>query len=141
VELVQPVLVTDLDRVLALRPRQVDYELPAVDCFEAGADPLHAELGVRNVARKGEVRRTGRLVQNTALIRSPEAVSPVQAGGQRTAGHDPAIPRHGGVIKQVVADNIVELLRRMVRRDALEKSVAEVIRVLLRIECGVAGGY
>ena len=44
-------------------------------------------------------------------------------------GHHPAVPGSRGVPQQVVADNVVELLRGMVGGDPLLEAVAEVVGV------------
>src|SRR5260370_5704165 len=80
IELVQPVFISNLDGVLALGPRQVVDKLPAIDRFEAESDPLHAELSVRDIACERDIRGTRGLIHDAALIRTPEAILPVQPG-------------------------------------------------------------
>src|SRR5205085_2329982 len=74
IELVMPELVANLDRVLAFYPRQIVHELPSVDRLETEADPLHADLCIRNVAREGHVGRAGCFIQQSALVSPPQLV-------------------------------------------------------------------
>src|SRR5438045_4299544 len=120
--------------MLALDPGEVIYELPAIDRFEPESDPLHADLGVRNVACERHVRRTGGLVEQSALVGTPQLVEPVHAGRDRRPSHEPPIPGYGRMVEQVVLDDVIELLIGVVRGDTLIKAVADVVGILLRRE-------
>src|SRR5207253_6510333 len=45
---------------------------------------------------------------------------------------EPAIPGYSRVVEQVVLDDVVELLVRVVRGDALIEAIADIVGVLLR---------
>src|SRR5690348_13009253 len=134
VEAMKPELVADLDRMLALNPSQIIDELPAIDGFEAIPDPLHSQLGVRDVAGERDIRRPGGLVHDAALILSPQPVGPIETRCEGAARHVPSVPGNGAVKHQVAADDVVELLRSMVSGDSLDKAITEIIGVLLRVE-------
>ena len=145
VELMMAEFVAQLETVPAADIGKVVGKLPAVDGFETKAGPTNAELGVWDVAGKGEVGSAGALVDEAAPVRAPQLVRPTHPGRQRCAAHEPAVPRNGGVIEQIVLDHIVELLRGMVGGDSLHEADAEILVVLLgghpRIELGVAALY
>src|SRR6185295_18826133 len=80
IELVIAELKTDLDRVPALDDGQIIGELPAVDSFETGTNPTGAQRCVRDVTAEREDGKAGGLIQQAALVRSPEFVRPADAG-------------------------------------------------------------
>ena len=91
---------------------------------------MRPQLGVRNVTREAKIRRAGRLVENAALPRSPQLVAPTDTGVNRRTAHEPAIPGHGRVIQQIVLDDVVELLRGVLGRDALHEPDPQIFIVL-----------
>ena len=68
-----------------------------------------------SVAGEGDVWRAGGRVEKAALAWSPQLVSPTYSGVDRCTAHKPAVPRDRGVIEQVVLDDVVELLRGVLR--------------------------
>ena len=126
-----------LEAVTALHPREVVRELPPVVDQEAEAGPVLADGGVGGVAVEGHHRRTAGRVEDAALIRAEQALRPADARRERVAAHEPAVVGDGRVIQQVRLDHPVELLMRVMRRDALIEPRAVVRVVLLRLRFAV----
>ena len=135
-------LESPLDRVLSPRPRDVARELPAIVLLVAEIRPsLEPDRRIGDAAAvESHRRRSGVLRDDTAGRIGgslPQPLGPVRTCRQVIAPHEPAVPRDRGVDQQVVVDDPVELLVRMVRGNALEEPATVVVGVLGRLLLGI----
>src|SRR5215471_5484017 len=97
-----PVLDADLERALALHPREVGRELPAVVLLVAERRPVEADGVVRDVPGEGHARWPRVAFHKAALLlRAPQPGRPVRARGEARAAHVPAVPGHDRVAHEV----------------------------------------
>ena len=141
-EVVMAELESSLDRMPSPRPCDVARELPAIVLLVPEPRPSRETDGRVGDAAAVEIHRgrSGILRDDTAgRTRGPlpETLRPVRTRRQVIAPHEPAIPRDRGVDQQVVVDDPVELLVRVVRGDALEEPATVVIGVLGRLLLGI----
>ena len=136
-ELMPAVFKADFDGVLTLHPGQVVGELPAI----VGQEPKFSPAILTRESCRGWLPWKSINGGPAVWSRSPPPASdccargpvpkylrPARAGRQRISAHEPAVPRNGGVVQQVGADDPVELGVGVVRRDALVKTISVVSR-------------
>ncbi len=133
VELMEAEFVADSSRVPTRNPGQIVGKLGTIDRFKPETLPIHTELRVRSAPGKRNVRWPGGIVKQPTPVCPPQSILPVLVGGQRTSAHKPAVPGNGRVVEQIVANDVVELLIGVLRRDALEEAVSKVILVCRRV--------
>ena len=129
----EPELIADFDGVPPCNPCQIVRKLGAVDGFEPETLPLHSELSVWGASSKRDVGWPSGIIEQPVAVGPPQSSLPVLVCGQRTSTHEPTVPRNGCVIEQIAANDIVKLLVGVLRRDALEEAVAQIVLVCRRV--------